>query len=338
MNAGYRFLRGCLSMIAFILASLTASAAADDDNQVPVVHLTRTTEVRFATPEEGRAILTADDAFTASLSRFDLQCRLKTDKDVTLADWKHFVADHVRPWQPAEIDSVSQSLARLKKRLADFGLPLPPLIRLVRTTGDEEASAAYTRGSSIVLPANVMKYDEAQLDRLLLHELFHLLSRHDGAIRAKLYQIIGFELCEPIELPASLASRRITNPDAPLIDCTISLTAKSGQTVTAAPVLYSQSKQYDAKRGQSLFQSFVFRLLVVQRQSNRWQPVLMNGQPIVINPREEPAFLEKVGQNTNYIIHPDEILADNFVRMVMNDENVPTPRIIDEMRSVLTAR
>lgn len=312
------------------------SAAAADSAAAKSFELAKSTEVRFATPDEGRAILTADDPFTSSLSHFDLQCRLKTDKDVTLGDWKQFVAEHVRSWEPPEIDSITQSLERLKKRLADFRLPLPPLIRLVRTTGDEESNAAYTRGTSIVLPTKVITYDATQLDRLLAHELFHLLSRQDGAIRAKLYKIIGFEICDPIELPSSLAPRRITNPDAPPIDCTISLNAKDGRTATCAPVLYSQTKNYDAKRGASLFQSFVFRLLVVERRSGRWQPVLLKGEPVVLNPREEPAFLEKIGQNTNYIIHPDEILADNFVRLVMRDENIPTPRIIDEMRRVLT--
>ncbi len=320
-----------LASLFFILAAVAV------ESPLPVsIALTKTTEVRFATPEEGRAILTDDDPFTSSLSRFDLQCRLKTDKDVTLAQWKQFVAEHVRPWEPAEIDAITQSLERLRNRLTDFRLPLPPLIRLVHTTGDEEANAAYTRGTSIVLPTKVTKYDAMQLDRLLAHELFHLLSRQDGAIRAKLYKIIGFELCDPIELPPSLAPRRITNPDAPLIDCTISLTSKDGKMATCAPVLYSQTKQFDPTRSASLFQSFVFRLLVVERRANRWQPLLVRGEPVVINPREEPTFFDKVGQNTNYIIHPDEILADNFVRLVMKDENVPTPRIIDEMRRVLT--
>src|SRR5262245_1042709 len=322
-----------IATLLFIL-----SAAAADPERSNSFELTKTTEVRFATPDEGRAILVADDPFTASLSRFDLQCRLKTDKDVALGDWKQFIAKHVQPWEPAEIELITQSLERLKKRLADFRLPLPALIRLVRTTGDEESNAAYTRGTSIVLPAKALKYDATQLDRLLAHELFHLLSRQDGAVRAKLYQIIGFELCDPIELPPSLAPRRITNPDAPLIDCTISLNAKDSRTATCAPVLYSQTKNYDATRGASLFQSFVFRLLVVERRAGRWHPVLLRGEPVVLNPREEPAFLEKIGQNTNYIIHPDEILADNFVRLVMHDENVPTPRITDEMRRVLTPR
>ena len=138
-------------------------------------------------------------------------------------------------------------------------------------------AAAYTRGSSIVLPTKVMKYESASLDRLLAHELFHLLSRHDGAVRSRLYAIIGFELCEPIELPPSLAPRRITNPDAPLIDCTIGLTAANGKAIIGAPVLYSQSKEYDAAAGKSLFQSLVFRLLVVERRGGRFEPVLEKG-------------------------------------------------------------
>ena len=321
----------------FIGSLLSLAALAADGPQSGRIALTPMTEVRFASADEGRAILTANDTFTASMSRFDLQCRLTTDKEVSLDDWKRFVAEHVRDWQIAEIQTVSESLGRLKKLMADLRLPLPPVIQLMRTTGDEENGAAYTRNSAIVLPTRVLGYDKIQMDRLLAHELFHLLSRHDGAIRARLYKIIGFEVCEPIELPASLAARRITNPDAPLIDCTMGLPAKDGKTIVGAPILYSEAKQYDAKSGKTLFQSFIFRLLVVERtpENGPWKPVLRNGQPVVLNPREEQAFLDKIGQNTNYIIHPDEILADNFVRLVMHDQNVPTPRIIDEMRRVL---
>jgi len=312
-----------------ITGAMTLSAGADEPR------LTDETVVRFATPEEGRAILAADDAFTASLSRFDLQCRMKTDKDVTLADWKAFVAQHVLAWEPSDIEIVSQSVTRLKGRLDDYRLPLPAVIELVRTTGDEESGAAYTRGSSIILPPKVTKYDATQLDRLLLHELFHVFSRHDGAVRARLYGIVGFELCEPIKLPDMLAPRRITNPDAPLVDCTIALPAMNGKTYIGAPILYASANAYDAKRAPTLFQSLVFRLLIVERRGGRYEPLPFQGEPVVMDPKKEPAFFEKIGQNTNYIIHPDEILADNFVRMVMQDKDIPTPRIIDEMRKVL---
>jgi len=314
-----------------LLAAVIAGpiAAADD------VRLAPDCLIGFAASDEGRQIVTADDAFTASLSPFDLQCRMKSDKEVTLAQWKQFVAQRVRPWEKADAETVTQSLERLSKRLASFRLPLPPMIRLVRTTGEEESNAAYTRGTAIVLPSKVMSYEATQLDRLLTHELFHLLSRQDGAIRARLYGIIGFELCEPIELPRSLAPRRITNPDAPLTDCTIALKRADGKTFVGAPVLYSSTKEYDAKRGASLFQSLVFRLLVVERRGGHYDPVSARGEPVVIDPHKEPEFLDKVGKNTNYLIHPDEILADNFVRLVMEDKDVPTPRIIEEMRRVL---
>jgi hypothetical protein len=319
------------------LIALAAIFTADETGAQ--VRLTQSTLVRFASPDEGQAILAADDDFTASLSRFDIQCRLKTGKEVTLADWKQFVARHVLPWDAPEREKVAQALERLRERLAPFRLPLPPVIRLVASTGDDESNAAYTRGSSIILPTNtVAAYDTMQLDRLLAHELFHLLSRHDGAIRAKLYQIIGFELCQPIELPPALAPRRITNPDAPLIDCTISLTAANGKTYTVAPVLYATTKAYDPKSNATLFQSLLFRLLIVDHRGGRWQPVLTNGEAVVLDPKKEPAFLDQIGKNTNYIIHPDEILADNFVRLVMNDKDVPTPRIIDEMRRVLSPK
>ena len=95
----------------------------------------------------------------------------------------------------------------------------------------------------------------------------HLISRQDGAVRAKLYRLIGFEPTGPIELPSSLAPRRITNPDAPLIDCTIDLVGSDGKTYTSAPILYASVNDYDPAGGKTLFQHLTYRLLVVD---NAW--------------------------------------------------------------------
>lgn len=296
--------------------------------------LTDDSVARLATIDEGRRILAAEDDFTKSLSRFDLQCRLKSGGDVTLADWQVFAGKSVRDWTAAEAAKLSDAVARVRSRLAKYRVPLPPEVVFVRTTGEEEAEAAYTRGNAVILPNKVLNYGDTQFDRLLLHELFHVISRHDGALRAKLYGLIGFTVCEPIRLPESLAPRKITNPDAPLIDCVITLAAANGQEHTGAPILYS-TRDYDAKRGGTLFQALNFRLLIVEKQGGRWQPVLKNGEAIVINVRDEAAFVDKIGKNTNYVIHPDEILADNFVRLVMADGDIATPRITDAIGKVL---
>jgi hypothetical protein len=212
---------------------------------------------------------------------------------------------------------------------------LPRAVLLIRTTGQEESGAAYTRGAAIVLPQNVLAYSADRLDRLLAHELFHVLSRHDGAFRARLYRIIGFEICDPIDFPASLADRRLTNPDAPLVDCTIELKNTEGKSFFGAPILYASAKKYDAEKKGSMFQYLTFRLLVVEQDRGRWRPRLLGGEPVVIDPKKEAAFYDKVGKNTNYVIHPDEILADNFVHLVMGTKDLATPRIIEEMRAAL---
>jgi hypothetical protein len=322
-------------MIPLIWLALASPLLADEAT-VGSVELAPARIVRFATAEEGQSILTADDAFTRSLSRFDLQSRLKTGDEVTLDDWKRAASAEVRDWTMDLKTPVIESLQRLSKRLAAYDLPLPPEILVVRTTGQEEGNAAYTRGTAIVLPDKVLKYAPAQLDKLLAHELFHVMSRHDGAVRQRLYRIIGFEVCEPIELPPSLAPRKITNPDAPLIDCTIELKAADSKVFTGAPVLYANANQYDVTKGGSFFQYLTFRLLVVERKDNRWQPVLLEvGEPVVIDAKKEDAFYEKIGKNTNYIVHPDEILADNFVHLVMENRDLMTPRIVAEMRRAL---
>jgi hypothetical protein len=46
-------------------------------------------------------------------------------------------------------------------------------------------------------------------------------------------------------------------------------------------------------------------------------------------------FVEQVGRNTGYIIHPEEILADNFKLLATGAENVPSPQILDKMRGIL---
>jgi hypothetical protein len=322
-------------MIVLMCWTLTRIALVADEAR-PAMPLASGCMVRLVEAEEGQALLRADDSFTRSLSRFDLQSRLKSGEPVKLDNWKTSVAEQVRGWDDTQAKAVSESLDRLSKRLAGYQLPLPKEIQLIHTTGQEEGNAAYTRGTAIIVPDKVLGYAPAQLDRLLAHELFHVLSRTDGALRQRLYRIIGFEVCDPIELPPCLAPRKITNPDAPLIDCTIELKTADGKIVTGAPVLYASANEYDAKKGGSFFQYLTFRLLVVEQKDNRWQPLLLeSGEPIVIDAKKEPAFYDKIGKNTNYVIHPDEILADNFVHLVMEDRDLMTPRIVDEMKRAL---
>ena len=147
-----------MNLVPFAFAA-SLIVAATSQSSVP---LTPATVVRFASADEGREIQAADDSFSASLSRFDRQSRMKAAADVSLADWKQFVVKICRDWTPEEIEQVRKALARLSKRLSTYRLPLPPVICIVRTTGEEESNAAYTRGKAIMIPNKVMAYDAEQ--------------------------------------------------------------------------------------------------------------------------------------------------------------------------------
>lgn len=321
-----------LTILAYLLLAAAAPRPACAQNaDVP---LYGDTAIRFATREEALAVLTARDAFANELSKFDLQCRLQTAEEVTLDDWARHVSREVLQWDKAEIERLTAVIGRVREGLAKFRLPLPKTILLIRTTGKEEADAAYTRANAIVLPTEALERAPVQLDSLLLHELFHVLSRHDKDVRRELYKIIGFELCEPIALPPSLADRKLTNPDAPAIDCYIELVVE-GKKLTAAPILYASAKQFDPQQGGNLFRYLTFRLLVIEQKEGKWQSVYHGDQPTVIDPKKLPAYFEKIGKNTGYIIHPDEILADNFMFLVAGQNKVETPRILEDMGRVL---
>ncbi|MFO0899665.1 MAG: hypothetical protein U0836_19730 [Pirellulales bacterium] len=312
----------------WLLALLAPTLAADD------VQLTDGAKAHFATVEEARQVLSAHDDFAQAVSPFDRQARLQSAGPVSLDDWLAFNAAQAKPWSEAEHAKVEAALAKLAPKLKKFRLPLPEKILLVRTTGKEESGAAYTRQAAIVLPDGMLKSDDDKLERLLAHELFHVLSRHDAAWRERLYRVIGFEPMPAIELPGEWANRRITNPDAPRIDSRITLEI-DGQSVTAAPVLYATPAEFDAQTGGSLFKHLTFRLLVLEQDDDRWRPKLENGQPVFLDPREQPDYARQIGENTGYIIHPDEILADNFVLLVRGERAVKTPRILEAMGALL---
>jgi hypothetical protein len=48
----------------------------------------------------------------------------------------------------------------------------------------------------------------------------------------------------------------------------------------------------------------------------RWQAVEREGRPVLLDPKATPEYGRKIGANTNYVIHPDETIADNFVHLV----------------------
>ena len=117
------------------------------------------------------------------------------------------VAEHTADWTPEELATLEQAVSAVAQQFAKWRLPLPETILLVKLTGNVDGGAAYTRGSAIMLPEQTLRWPRQRFERLLAHELFHILSRHQPELRQKLYGVIGFQPCGEIELPAALRKR-----------------------------------------------------------------------------------------------------------------------------------
>lgn len=300
------------------------------------VPLTDKSAVRFASVDEAAAVLGKRDRFVTAQSPWDRQARLKVDRDVPVEEYLKFAAGEVIAWEAADREKLAAAIGKARERLRPWSLPFPEQVLLIQTTGKEEGRAAYCRENAIVLPRNIVAKQQGEsLERLLLHELFHILSSHNETLRERLYAVVGFTPCGAVELPAELAARKITNPDAPTIEHRIELDV-DGESVEAVPILLASEVKYDAAAGREFFAYMQFRLLAVAKnEKGGYAARSRDGKPWLLDPADTPSYHEKIGRNTGYIIHPEEIMADNFVLLVRGEEKVKTPRILDAMRTIL---
>ncbi len=319
-----------------LFVTLTAAAVALSAPVHAQLKLAEGTTLDFATPDEAREILTRRDDFVERMSPFDRAARMKTDRQVSEAEYLEFVGRNVLAWEQADREKIAAVVQSLQRELAAFSLPWPKRVLAIQTTGDEEGRAAYTRANAIVFPKGDAANPIANLRKSICHELFHVLSRANPQLREKLYAAIGFVMCDEVAFPAELRARKITNPDAPRNDHCIRLQV-GGADLWAVPILFSRTEKYDLQRGGEFFRYLEFRFLLVERPegSSAVKPIYDGPKARLATLREVQGFYEQVGQNTGYILHPEEILADNFELLVLQEPNVRSPEIIKKLEAIL---
>jgi hypothetical protein len=288
-----------------------------------------------ASAEQGRRHLERSDLFTRAMSPFDRMSRLGQGSDPGEEAVRRFAGSQAIAWSDADWQRLSSAAASLRRRLESLpALPWPKEVLMIQTTGKEEGGAAYCRGAAVILPASAIGRPPESLERLLAHELFHVLSNQNPEWRRRVYGAIGFEPCPEIPLPASLKDRKLTNPDGPLVDCRLEL-AIGDAKVHVAPVLFANAP-YDAAKGGSFFSYLTFRLLEIEPAGDgAWRAVLRDGEPRLLDPQATPAYFDRIGRNTKYIIHPDEILADNFTLLVFGVDKPTSPAVLAALRERL---
>ena len=305
-------------LFLFLALSFYLRASAQNLELGPDTHLV------FTGVEDAKRILATRDDYLVNMTPFDREIRMKTNGEVSESEFVAFLTNSVRAWSAADSNRLTRVLSNVTVKLAPWHLPFPSTIQLIKTDGREEFGFYYTRQNAVVFPATAIRGTGSDI---VLHELFHVLSRQNPALRTNLYKILGFTRINDIPIPAGLEQHQVLNPDGVENGWLITVTNR-GTALPVVPSLYVPANMSPDKLGNPLD---YFRLMVVTNVANSWKPVVVSGQPRMLRIGEVTGYYEQIGSNTDYLIHPDEILAENFVQLINGKTNVPTPRILKEM-------
>jgi len=355
--------------------TMARAGQAKIGGDTPVGKLPNGTGVVAAAKATGRRLLTTVDDFVSHQSRFDRQARVNLSAEaaeVTTAIYLDYVRSQVMDWTPSEIATLGTIVNNLGNSFKPLSLDLPSAVYVVKTTGQEEGRAAYTRRlDTIVLPSNMVAsidtaslfsdplnpgVDLGPLQTTIAHECFHLFSKNNEARRCQLYELVHYKSTgNDVELPnvpwpeptssAMLPDLKITNPDAPRLNVYIDMEVPADpqepeglrMTRSLMPLLYSKAP-YSGGVFFDPEQYFVWCFLAIQQKpQGRWIVVASaDGRPLRYDSGPfMRQYLDLIGTNfppTAEIFHPDEILAINFQLLAPE----PDLDLIDKMRRILS--
>lgn len=260
------------------------------------------------------------DLVTASEMSIQMRKSLEPgdSRDDLLPRYIAFLKSDVSSFTDQEAAFVGEVVERVHRNCMELSPALlPDTLRFIKTKGTHYGDGVwYTRGNCIVVPANELESRKTNpFTTTTYHEVFHVVSRTRKAKSKVLYQLIGFEGIglSSLRLPQPLAERVLYNPDGVDFAQKISLQTEGGERVEAIPIIYS--KVVGHQPGQDAFFSYVeFNLYQIKpAEAGQWQVVTQDdGFTSTLSVDKLPDFFRQIRDNTGYIIHPDEVLADNF--------------------------
>jgi len=285
-----------------------------------------------------KAIVEGDeDGFFDKISIIDIAIQLKSEKEYAsreeaLVEYKSYLRTEVMNWTDSEkillngiFDSIKMQIQRVNPSL------MPDDIRLVKIRTNH-----YTRGKNIMIPENALYRQAARemLEPVMIHETFHIISRYDKPLREKIYALIGFfPHLKTLDIPKTITDMWLTNPDGISTDYYIQLT--DGESSTKAIPLILSNKANFTLVNPSFFSYLQFDLFELDESTGK----LLHGDNLVTTLTDGmmPGFFEQIKDNTQYIIHPDEIAADNFIYAITRS-NITDSKMFSEEGADLVER
>lgn len=288
-------------------------------------YVNKVKNIVFCDSTKSAELITTDntDEIFSKMTVTDMAIQMKrnfnadyNDSDI-VSEYLTFIQKDVTNFTPDEMEFASDIMKEANALCEKISPNIfPNTINLIKARSRNYGDGVYyTRENCIIIPANVLK--EKKKDAFLstmLHEIFHVYSRQNPEKRKALYELIGFQHINPaatVEIPEPLKSKILLNPDGTDFLYYINLQLTPDKTIKAIPIIYSPVNKYNPKKSE-FFNYLQFELFEIQPMAKGFVVQTKKDGTSTLNMKEIPDFKRQIRDNTNYIIHPDEVLADNF--------------------------
>lgn len=274
----------------------------------------------FASREHAARLLAQPDEWARQLSAFDRGARLRTLEPTRMHEFLQFAGAAALEWSAPEQAYWTSLAERLGASAAGLGVRLPH-VTMVKTSGAEEFGSVYTRHRSIMLPQGRLAVagDERRDFFLLAHELFHVLTREDPSLRDALYALLGFEPLRGFDYPAELEARRLSNPDAWSYQHAMAVQTPDG-LLSVIPVVQTAiplEELIALPSGPGPPPIFgVLQIVLVGVDPLTGGALRDDSGSLLAYHFGNTDWVPRMLRNSSYIIHPEELLADNFATLM----------------------
>jgi hypothetical protein len=292
------------------------------------------TTLSLTDAKESSALLSKEDAYFKRMSPYDRAARIGRADAPTVAEFAAHVGTQTKDYTDTEIAAIKTAVETIQPALIPMKLKLPAKIIMTKTTGREDVGSPYCRGPLIIMPESALAAPPRRLAQIVAHETFHVFSSHQLELRSKLYALLNFRTCEQPVLPTELDARRFTNPDAMAMNY-YTVVKHEDRDVAVIPTLLAKSVKFDPEQKVRIFQQVEFVLIEVSVVDEKAIVVVKDGQPVIRPTTEVPAYIKAMSRNTGYIWHPEEVLADNFVRAILPEPKLNAPELPGKLIEVM---
>ena len=270
---------------------------------------------RLADLKEARNLFLSNTKYFNNFSQYDLDYKLNK-KNATLEEYKAFGVKQMLEFTNKEKELISKQIIKMEKTLEKQKLSLPfnkEIIFIKSTQKEENGSLAYTHGTQIYLGEKIIDYladkdieNRFSAESTFWHELFHYITRSNKIFRKDMYKIIHFTVMEKdFTIPKSIYERSISNPDVEHHDSYATFKI-NGKNIDCYMVL-TVSRPFN-KPGDCFFKYKQSSIVPIDSKRDFYLP------------ENTENFWEIFGRNTDYVIDPEECLADNFSYAILNQE------------------